>query len=121
MTKNELLMIENFDRFANYIYPIASNFSHKHRMLKEKLLNSILEQYRLFYEAIMSNQISKFYIADSGISFIKSFLRFASNNSRKLISLRQYEFASSLLNDSEICLKKRIESGARKGRILSIF
>lgn len=46
-----MAIIETYDRFFEYIYPIACNMSHKHRELKQQLQSAILLQYRLFHDA----------------------------------------------------------------------
>jgi hypothetical protein len=70
------------------------NVSHKHRVLRDAMLTALFVQYRLFYEAAKSNQVSKIYIADAGLAHIKELLRFMAEPARKLVSRRQYEVAS---------------------------
>lgn len=92
-----MAIIETYDRFFEYIYPMACNISHKHRELKQQLQVAILLQYRLFHDAAKTNQKSKLYMADSNIAFIKEILRIMASPKRKLLSRKQYETASVLI------------------------
>ena len=89
-----LLIVEKYDSAFNYLYPIVINISHKHRILRDRLMEAMIEQYRLFYTAAKANQLSRIYEADAGLAYIKEILRQMVNPSRKLISRRQYEVAS---------------------------
>ncbi len=89
-----LAIVQRYEVAVNYLYPMLLNTSHKHRILRDALLQALFDQYRLFYEAAKSNQVSRAYIADAGLAHIKELLRFMADPSRKLLSVRQYEVAS---------------------------
>lgn len=92
--KQALAIVERYEGAANYLYPLLINMSHKHRVLRDSVITAMFEQYRLFYEAAKSNQVSRIYAADAGIAHLKSLLRFMACPTRKLVSRRQYEVAS---------------------------
>ena len=89
-----MVIIDRYDQFFNYIYPLACNMSHKHKVMKEELIHALINQYRLFHDAAKTNQKSKLYLADSNLAFIKEILRMMVDPSRRLMSRRQYETAS---------------------------
>lgn len=60
-----LVVVEKYDEFVNYIYPVLQNIPRKHGILKEKTIQLVFLQVELFYKAIKSNHISKLYEADS--------------------------------------------------------
>lgn len=92
--KPALAIVERYEGAVSYLYPLLLNMSHKHRVLRDSLLTALFEQYRLFYEAAKSSQVSRVYVADAGLAHIKELLRFMADPARKLVSRRQYEVAS---------------------------
>lgn len=91
---DKLIIIEKYDDFVNYIYPVLQNIARKHGIIKEKTIHCIFEQIELFYKAIKSNQKSRLYEADANLAIIRYYLRFLSNKNRKLISQHQHQVAS---------------------------
>ncbi|MEW5782770.1 MAG: diversity-generating retroelement protein Avd [Pseudomonadota bacterium] len=89
-----LAIVERYEGAVNYLYPLLLNMSHKHRVLRDAMLTALFEQYRLFYDAAKSSQVSRAYVADAGLAHIKGLLRFMADPARKLVSRRQYEVAS---------------------------
>lgn len=98
--KNALIIVEKYDDFVNYLYPMLINTSRQHRILRDTMLSAMLEQYRLFRDAGKSGQVSKLYIADAGLAYLRDLLRLMSDPARRLISRRQYEVASVRLAES---------------------
>lgn len=92
-----MAIIEKYDHFFNYVYPLAVNMSHKHKILKEEFIHALLTQYKLFHDAAKTNQKSKLFLADSNLAYIKEILRIMVNPQRKLLSRRQYETSSVLI------------------------
>ena len=89
---DKLIIIEKYDDFVNYIYPVLQNIARKHGIIKEKTIHCIFEQIELFYKAIKSNQKTKLFEADANLAIIRYYLRFLADKNRKLIFHR--------LNDS---------------------
>lgn len=98
--RSTLAIVEKYEAAVKYLYPLLINMSRKHRVLRDSLLHALFDQYRLFYEAAKSRQISKTYIADAGLAHIKGILRFMADPSTKIISRRQYEIASVILAET---------------------
>ena len=92
-----MFIVEKYETFVRYIYPMLVNMSGKHRVLRDKTLKHILGQFLLFNDAGKTNQISRLYLADSGLSSIRDYLRMLSDSNVKLLSKRQYEVATTLL------------------------
>jgi len=93
-TAKNLIIIEKYEEFVNYIYPVLQNIQRKHGVIKERILLIIFEQVELFYKALKSNQKSKLYEADSNLASIRFYLRFLASEKRKLISQKQHQTAS---------------------------
>lgn len=92
-----LVVVEKYDEFINYIYPVLQNIPRKHGILKEKTTQLVFLQVELFYKAIKSNHISKLYEADANLALVRYHLRFLASDKRKLISPKQHQVASILL------------------------
>lgn len=88
-----LIIIEKYSEFVNYIYPVLQNIPRKHGVIKERVLSLIFEQVELFYKALKSNQKSRLYEADAGLASIRYYLRFFADNNRRLISNHQHQVA----------------------------
>ena len=91
---NNLIIIEKYNEFVNYIYPVLQNIQRKHGVVKERILLIIFEQAELFYKALKSNQKSRLYEADANLESIRYYLRFLADKNRKLISQKQHQTAS---------------------------
>ncbi len=89
-----LVIIEKYEDFANYVYLVLQNVPRKHGVLKEKIIHLVFEQVELFYKAIKSNQKSRLYEADANLASIRFYLRFLADEKRKLISQKQHQVAS---------------------------
>ena len=92
-----LVVVEKYDEFVNYIYPVLQNIPRKHGILKEKTIQLVFLQVELFYKAVKSNHVSKFYEADANLALVRYHLRFLASDKRKLVSPKQHQVASILL------------------------
>lgn len=108
--KEYLNIIEKYDKFVKYIYPLAVNISRKHHVLRDEFLKTIFAQYGLFTDAAKSNQVSKLYAADAGLAHIRVLLRFLSHQDWKQISKRQYEVSGKILAESGFILGAMIKN-----------
>jgi hypothetical protein len=107
----QLEIIEKYEEFVNYIYPICINIPKGgHITLRNKMIDCIFTQIELFVQAGKSNQISKLYLADAGLAMLRFYLRFLVHPNRKLISNNQHKVASLHLYDVEIKLKEWIKT-----------
>lgn len=95
-----LLIIEKYRRFRNYVYPMTVNWSNKHRSFKEEFLKTMFEQVKLFNDAGMTNQVSRLYLADAGLSSLREFLQFAAEPSVRLMTPQQCVVAQGHLSES---------------------
>lgn len=104
---NNLIIIEKYEIFLNYVYPILQNVERKHGVVKLRTIELIFNQTELFYKAIKSNQKSKLYEADSNMSSIRFHLRFLTDLHRfkgnqtknKGFSQKQHTQANILLSE----------------------
>ena len=93
-SQKQLRIIERFEGFVNYTYPIALNIRRTHHVARDRFINMMFEQVGMFSLAGKSGQVSKLYLADAGLSDLRYMVRFLADGKRKLISRRQAEVAS---------------------------
>lgn len=89
-----LIIIEKYEEFVNYIYPVLQNVERKHGLVKEKAIGVIFDQIDLFYKCVKSQSKSKLYDADANLATIRFYLRFLAYDKRRLLSLKQHQTAS---------------------------
>ena len=99
MNNNCLVVVEKYDMFVNYTYPILQNIARKHGIVKERTIELVFLQVELFYKALKSNQKSKLYEADANLALLRYHLRFLADGKRKLISPKQHQTASILISE----------------------
>ncbi|MCK2095218.1 diversity-generating retroelement protein Avd [Thauera aromatica] len=109
-----MAIVDRYDGFVNYLYPILTNTSRQHRILRDTMLAAMLAQYRLFHAAGKSNQASRLYEADANAAYLKELLRVMADPARKLVSRRQYEVASVHLAETGAMLGKWIGASQKR-------
>lgn len=67
-TQRQMAIVERFEGFINYMYPIALNIPRAHYVARDRLVSLMFEQVSMFYQAAKSNQVSKLYLADALLS-----------------------------------------------------
>ncbi len=99
MNGSGLVVVEKYETFLNYIYPVLQNIPRKHGILKEKIIQCVFAQVELLYKAIKSNHASKLYEADANLALIRFYLRFLADKKRSLVSPKKHQVASIYLAD----------------------
>ena len=95
--EQQLSIVQKYEVFLNYFYPICQNIPRKHGVAKLILIETLLTQPTLFIRAGKSGHISKLYEADAGLAAIRFWLRFCSHPDRAIITLRQHRAAESMI------------------------
>jgi hypothetical protein len=94
MCMRELAIVERYERYLDYVYPIFIGIRRAHYIMRDKCISDALEQVRLFDEAGKSQTLTKLYAADAGVQTQRFNLRFLADPRRKLISRHQLEVAA---------------------------
>lgn len=110
-----LAICQRYMGFCNYVYPILTNLSGRHRVFRDTMLETMFAQIKLFHESAKSDQVSRLYLADAGLATLREFLRFATDPARKLLSRHQHEVAEIHLAETGAMLGAWIDK-AQKGR-----
>lgn len=75
-SKEQLAIMDRYDRVIAYLYPIAQSIPRKHGVARDLFLRALLGQAELFYAAGKSNQVSAIYRADAGLAHVRFWMRF---------------------------------------------
>lgn len=112
-----LVLVQKYDLFVQYIYNPLINAPHRHKILRDRTLDTILNQYSLFHSAVKTGMPSRIYEADAGLSAIRNFIRLlgSSDTKRRVLSIKQCERAEIMLSESGKILNSMI-SGIKKKR-----
>ena len=116
LSYDQMAIVEKYEVVIAYLYPIAQNMPKKHGMARDLFLKCLLGQVQLFVEAGKSNQISRLYIADAGISQLRFWLRFFFFIQVRSVSPHQCETALVLLAEVGKFMGAWIVKIKRKGQ-----
>jgi hypothetical protein len=93
----QLAIVEKYERFIEYIYPILQNCPRKHGVARDAVLAAMFSQVDLFIIAGKSQQASRLYAADANLALLRFWLRFMSSPSRRLMTFHQHQTALVLI------------------------
>jgi hypothetical protein len=110
-----LAIIEKYEGFINYMYPIAQNIPRKHGIARDEFLRAMFAQVGLFVTAGKSGQVSRLYAADAGLATLRFWLRFLADPGRRLISQNQHRVGSIHLAEVGGMTGAWIKTKSRKG------
>lgn len=95
--RRQLAIIEKYERFIEYIYPVLQNCPRKHGIARDAVLKAMFEQVDLFIIAGKSKQASRLYSADANLALLRFWLRFLAAPARKIITPNQHRVAAGHL------------------------
>jgi hypothetical protein len=111
-----LAIVEKYEAFVNYLYPILQNAPRKHGVLRDVVLNALYPPIGALYQAAKSKQVSRLYAVDAEFATLRAFLRFLSQGGIRIITPKQHEVCLALLAEPGGMLnawqRKLIQSGA---------
>lgn len=93
----QLAIVEKYERFIEYMYPILQNCPRKHGIARDGTLTAMFAQVDLFIIAGKSKQASRLYSADANLALLRFWLRFLASPARKIITPNQHRVASEHL------------------------
>jgi len=93
----QLAVVEKYERFIEYMYPILQNCPRKHGIARDSALTAMFAQVDLFIIAGKSRQASRLYSADANLALLRFWLRFLASPARKIITPNQHRIASEHL------------------------
>lgn len=118
VTHEALAIVEKYEGFVDYMYPILQNVPRKHGVARDLVLQAMFAQVEMFICAGKSRQPSRLYSADANLALLRYWLRFLASPKRKLITPQQHRVAAVLLAEVGRLLGawiKAMKGGGRSG------
>jgi hypothetical protein len=92
-----LAIVEKYEAFVRYIYPILQSSPRKHGVLRDVVLAALFVPIGDLYHAARSRQVSRLHAVDAQFATLRSYLRFLVDADIKIISPHQHEVALARL------------------------
>ena len=114
-----LAIVEKYEAFRDYLYPIVQRSPRHHGVLRDAMLAELLAPVGDLYHAAKSRQLSRLYAVDARFATLRSFLRFLGRPEIRIVSPHQQAVALRLLSEPGRMLgawQRKLGSGGRFGR-----
>jgi hypothetical protein len=92
-----LAIVEKYEAFVRYLYPILQRSPRQHGVLRDTVLAALFRPVGGLYHAAKSRQISRLHAVDAEFATLRSHMRFLSLSSVRILTPRQHEVALALL------------------------
>lgn len=90
-----LAIVEKYETFVTYLYPILQRCDRKHGVFRDVVLAALFVPIGDLYHAAKSRQVSRLYAIDAEFATLRSHLRFL--DQLKQMTRQQHETALMLL------------------------
>ncbi len=97
---NGLAIVERYEAFVLYIYPILQAAPRKHGNARDGFMAAMFAQVGLFHQAAKSGQPSRLYAADANLATLRFWLRFAAHPKVRIIAPKHERAALKLLAET---------------------
>ena len=94
-----LAIVEKYEAFVSYLYPILQTSPRKHGVLRDVVLAQLFSPIGGLYHAAKSKQVSRLHVVDAEFATLRSHLRFLVGAGIRIITPHQHEVALSLLSE----------------------
>ncbi|MDP1866976.1 MAG: diversity-generating retroelement protein Avd [Bradyrhizobium sp.] len=92
-----LAIVEKYEAFVTYLYPILQSSPRRHGVLRDAVLAALFVPIGGLYHAAKSRQVSRLYAVDAEFATLRSYLRFLSRGDVRILSPRQHVVALAML------------------------
>jgi hypothetical protein len=92
-----LVIVEKYEAFVNYLYPILQRSPRQHGVLRDAVLAALFVPIGDIYHAAKSKQVSRLYSVDAEFATLRAYLRFLSQGGIRIITPKQHVVALALL------------------------
>ena len=94
-----LAIVEKYEAFVNYIYPILQNAPRRHGILRDVALSALFGPIGGLYHAAKSRQVSRLYAVDAEFATLRSHLRFLAQGHIRILTAHQHVTSLALLSE----------------------
>ncbi len=88
-----LAIVEKYEAFVHYLYPILQNSPRKHGVLRDAVLAALFVPIGGLYHAAKSRQVSRLHAVDAEFATLRSFLRFLASTEIRILTPHQHQVA----------------------------
>lgn len=92
-----LAIVEKYEGFVNYMYPILQRTDRQHGVLRDVVLSELFAPIGQLYHAAKSRQVSRLHLIDAELATLRARLRFMVRREVKIITPHQHKVALALL------------------------
>lgn len=92
-----LAIVEKYEAFVRYLYPILQRSPRQHGVLRDVVLAALFVPIGGLYHAAKSRQVSRLHVVDAEFATLRSHLRFLSLAFIRILTPHQHEVALALL------------------------
>ncbi|OYX80464.1 MAG: hypothetical protein B7Y77_00550 [Bradyrhizobium sp. 35-63-5] len=92
-----LAIVEKYEAFVRYLYPILQCSPRKHGVLRDTVLAALFAPIGGLYHAAKSRQVSRLHAVDAEFATLRSYLRFLVLPGIKIVTQRQHGIALAML------------------------
>lgn len=93
-----LAIVEKYEAFVHYIYPIIQRSPRQHGVLRDAVLRDLFAPIGELYRAAKSRQVSRLYDVDARFATLRSYLRFLVRPDIRILTHKQQAHALMLLS-----------------------
>lgn len=94
-----LAIVEKYEAFVHYLYPILQRSPRQHGVLRDTVLAALFEPIGGLYHAAKSKQVSRLHAVDAQFATLRSYLRFLVRDGIRIISPHQHQVALARLSE----------------------
>ena len=94
-----LAIVEKYETFVKYLYPIVQRSPKHHGVLRDAVLAEMFVTVGDLYHAAKSRQLSRLYQVDARFATLRSYLRFLASHEIRVLAPKSHAHALSLLSE----------------------
>ena len=94
-----LAIVEKYEAFMDYLYPILQRAPRHHGVLRDTVMAALFAPVGGLYHAAKSRQVSRLYAVDAQFATLRSHLRFLVKPTVRIINAHQHGTALRLLSE----------------------
>jgi hypothetical protein len=99
LSSDALAIVEKYEAFVSYLYPILQRCPRRHGVLRDTVLAALFTPIGGLYHAARSRQVSRLHAVDAEFATLRSFLRFLVKDGVRIITPHQHSTALALLSE----------------------
>jgi hypothetical protein len=97
LATDALAIVEKYEAFVRYLYPILQTSPRRHGVLRDVVLRDLFEPIGGLYHAARSRQLSRLHAVDAQFATLRAYLRFLVLDGVRIITTKQQGTALALL------------------------